>query len=97
MSKSIKLKALQLGVCYYPEHWPESLWEDDFRRMRELHMSVIRVAEFAWSIFDRRKTCSDLISLIGCWIWRTSTICRSSWERLQQHRLLGLRTLSKSA
>lgn len=52
MSKSIKLKALQLGVCYYPEHWQESLWEDDFRRMRELHMSVIRVAEFAWSIFE---------------------------------------------
>jgi len=52
MSKSIQLQALQLGVCYYPEHWPEALWEDDFRRMRELHMSVIRVGEFAWSIFE---------------------------------------------
>ncbi|MFC5449415.1 beta-galactosidase [Paenibacillus aestuarii] len=62
MSKSIKLQALQLGVCYYPEHWPESLWEDDFRRMRELHMSVIRVGEFAWSIFEPEEGvfCFDL-------------------------------------
>jgi len=26
---------LKLGVCYYPEHWPEELWADDARRMRE--------------------------------------------------------------
>lgn len=41
-----------LGVCYYPEHWDEALWEDDFRRMKELGFSVIRVAEFAWTIFE---------------------------------------------
>jgi len=52
MTKSIKLDDFQLGVCYYPEHWDESLWEDDYRRMRELGFSVIRVAEFAWSIFE---------------------------------------------
>ncbi|WP_239618776.1 beta-galactosidase [Cohnella mopanensis] len=42
----------QLGVCYYPEHWDESLWEDDFRRMKELGLSVVRVGEFAWTIFE---------------------------------------------
>lgn len=52
MSKSIQLEEIQLGVCYYPEHWPESMWEDDLRRMRELNITVIRVAEFAWSIFE---------------------------------------------
>ncbi|MUT66902.1 beta-galactosidase [Paenibacillus sp. NEAU-GSW1] len=41
-----------LGACYYPEHWDPSLWEDDLRRMKELHFSVIRIAEFAWSIFE---------------------------------------------
>ncbi|MGE8488856.1 MAG: beta-galactosidase, partial [Paraburkholderia nemoris] len=25
---------MRLGVCYYPEHWPESMWEDDARRMK---------------------------------------------------------------
>jgi beta-galactosidase len=52
MPKSLHLDRFQLGVCYYPEHWPEDLWADDYRRMRELGFSVIRVAEFAWSIFE---------------------------------------------
>lgn len=46
------LDEFRLGVCYYPEHWPEELWDDDFRRMKELGFSVVRVAEFAWSIFE---------------------------------------------
>ena len=24
-----------IGVCYYPEHWPEEVWADDARRMAE--------------------------------------------------------------
>ena len=38
-----------LGVCYYPEHWPESLWEDDARRMRAMGIVYVRIGEFAWS------------------------------------------------
>ncbi|MCY1666795.1 beta-galactosidase [Rhizobium sp. SL86] len=38
-----------LGVCYYPEHWPEEIWADDARRMVETGISVVRIAEFAWS------------------------------------------------
>ncbi|MDM7859235.1 beta-galactosidase [Alteromonas sp. ASW11-36] len=38
-----------LGVCYYPEHWPESLWQQDAQEMRELGLSYVRLAEFAWS------------------------------------------------
>lgn len=38
-----------LGVCYYPEHWPETWWEEDARAMRALGVSFIRVGEFAWS------------------------------------------------
>jgi beta-galactosidase len=52
MTKSLNLDRLQLGVCYYPEHWPAELWADDFQRMRELGFSVIRIAEFAWTIFE---------------------------------------------
>ena len=25
-----------LGVCYFPEHWPEELWERDAARMAEV-------------------------------------------------------------
>ncbi|WP_341278515.1 beta-galactosidase [Paenibacillus sp. FSL H8-0537] len=41
-----------LGVCYYPEQWPEELWDDDLRRMKEMGLSIIRIAEFAWSVFE---------------------------------------------
>ncbi|CAM2147410.1 Beta-galactosidase [Pararobbsia alpina] len=40
---------LRLGVCYYPEHWDESMWAEDARRMRELGIRQVRIAEFAWS------------------------------------------------
>jgi beta-galactosidase len=38
-----------LGVCYYPEHWSESWWAEDARRMRELGITFVRIGEFAWS------------------------------------------------
>ncbi|MEN9891182.1 MAG: hypothetical protein RLY78_1477 [Pseudomonadota bacterium] len=40
---------MQLGVCYYPEHWPEALWADDAARMAAIGIRVVRIAEFAWS------------------------------------------------
>ena len=40
---------MKLGVCYYPEHWPESWWPDDARRMVEVGIQYVRIAEFAWS------------------------------------------------
>ncbi|MCR5895282.1 MULTISPECIES: beta-galactosidase [Burkholderia] len=40
---------MRLGVCYYPEHWPESMWADDARRMKALGIEQVRIAEFAWS------------------------------------------------
>ena len=43
---------IELGVCYYPEHWDKSLWRDDLRRMRENGIGVIRVAEFSWNLFE---------------------------------------------
>lgn len=40
---------MRLGVCYYPEHWPESMWADDARRMKALGIVQVRIGEFAWS------------------------------------------------
>ncbi|MGJ8692632.1 MAG: beta-galactosidase [Thalassotalea sp.] len=38
-----------LGICYYPEHWPESMWAQDAKEMYELGLRYVRIAEFAWS------------------------------------------------
>jgi beta-galactosidase len=45
---------MRLGVCYYPEHWPESWWADDARRMVELGITQVRIAEFCWSRVEPR-------------------------------------------
>ncbi len=55
MNKSIQLDSLQLGVCYYPEQWSDSLWEDDFKRMKQMNLSHIRIGEFAWSVFEPQE------------------------------------------
>lgn len=52
MKKSIEMDKITLGVCYYPEHWEEALWEEDLIRMKEHGLSVIRIAEFAWNKFE---------------------------------------------
>lgn len=39
---------MKLGVCYYPEHWPQERWATDARMMREAGLSIVRVGEFAW-------------------------------------------------
>ncbi|WP_395339124.1 beta-galactosidase [Ningiella sp. W23] len=40
---------MMLGVCYYPEHWPESMWQQDAKEMQSLGLKYVRLAEFAWS------------------------------------------------
>ena len=40
---------MRLGVCYYPEHWPEQLWAEDAARMASAGLTRVRIGEFAWS------------------------------------------------
>ena len=44
-----------LGVCYYPEHWPEDWWAQDARRMVEAGISYVRIGEFAWSRYEPKR------------------------------------------
>ena len=39
----------ELGVCYYPEHWPEDMWISDAKSMYKNGIRWVRIAEFAWS------------------------------------------------
>lgn len=50
--QNFKWDKLSLGVCYYPEHWDRSLWRQDLHRMKECGINTVRIAEFAWSIFE---------------------------------------------
>lgn len=59
MTKALRTDAVALGVCYYPEHWDEGLWPDDFRRMREMGISLIRIGEFGWALIEPEEGVYD--------------------------------------
>jgi beta-galactosidase len=50
---------MKLGVCYYPEQWPEAMWAGDARRMRDAGLSRVRIGEFAWSRIEPQPGCFD--------------------------------------
>ena len=48
-----------LGVCYYPEHWPESGWAEDAAAMAALGITYVRIGEFAWSQMEPQRGAFD--------------------------------------
>ncbi len=52
MNNILQGDQLTIGTCYYPEHWPKTLWEEDLKRMLDVGIEVIRIAEFAWSLVE---------------------------------------------
>ncbi|MDF2923753.1 MAG: beta-galactosidase [Paenibacillaceae bacterium] len=50
--KTFQTNEFLYGVCYYPEHWDEALWDEDFRRIKEMGMNVVRMGEGAWNIWE---------------------------------------------
>lgn len=56
-----------LGVCYYPEQWPQSMWAEDARRMAEIGLSWVRIGEFAWAKIEPKPGQFD-------WAWLDKAI-----------------------
>ena len=50
---------LMMGVCYYPEHWDESLWESDIDRMLDAGIRAVRIAEFSWVLLEPEEGVFD--------------------------------------
>jgi len=46
---------MKIGVCYYPEQWPEDRWPVDARMMQQMQVDVVRVGEFAWSRLEPKR------------------------------------------
>lgn len=46
------MENLQFGVDYYPEHWDEERWSIDLSMMKEMGITVVRLAEFSWSALE---------------------------------------------
>ena len=43
---------MRLGVCWYPEQWPESRWATDVAMMRDAGLELVRIGEFAWARYE---------------------------------------------
>ena len=43
---------MRLGVCYYPEQWPEQRWQVDLTMMRDAGLELVRIGEFAWARYE---------------------------------------------
>ncbi|MDT0379253.1 beta-galactosidase [Streptomyces sp. DSM 42041] len=55
-----RLGGLAYGGDYNPEQWPEEVWPDDARLMREAGVNLVTVGVFAWSHIEPRP---------GVWDW----------------------------
>lgn len=40
---------MQIGVCYFPEHWSDDRIETDVKRMADAGLTHVRMGEFSWS------------------------------------------------
>lgn len=49
MTADRAMRRPDLGVCYYPEQWPQEKWAEDSAQMVALGLKWVRIAEFAWA------------------------------------------------
>lgn len=45
-------KLITPGTFYYPEHWPQSQWERDFKNMVAMGFEYVHMAEFSWAFLE---------------------------------------------
>lgn len=76
MRKLINGTGIDLGVCYYPEHWNRDCWAEDLDRMLAAGLKTVRVAEFAWSLIEPLEGSIPMSFLTASWIWRRRRGCR---------------------
>jgi beta-galactosidase len=50
----VRLPHLAYGGDYNPEQWPEEVWEEDVKLMRQAGVNLVTVGVFAWSYLEPR-------------------------------------------
>jgi beta-galactosidase len=41
-------KEFPFGVTFYPDQWPQEIWDESFRKIKETGFNVVRFGEMAW-------------------------------------------------
>ncbi|MFF6981363.1 beta-galactosidase [Streptomyces sp. NPDC008343] len=53
------LPGLAFGGDYNPEQWPESVWQEDVRLMREAGVNLVSVGIFSWARLEPKQASYD--------------------------------------
>lgn len=43
------------GAAYYPEQWNSQEWAEDLKIMKDMGLSSVRLAEFAWAVMEPKE------------------------------------------
>ncbi|MFI9582006.1 beta-galactosidase [Streptomyces sp. NPDC052236] len=53
------LTGLAYGGDYNPEHWPETVWPEDVRLMREAGVTMVSLGIFSWALLEPERGVYD--------------------------------------
>jgi beta-galactosidase len=52
IAQSLGKSIMPIGAYFYPEHWDESEWAPDLKRMADLGFEFTHLGEFAWAMME---------------------------------------------
>ncbi|MGW1168394.1 beta-galactosidase [Streptomyces sp. NPDC002550] len=52
MKRTLSVPGLAYGGDYNPEQWPEEVWTEDMRLMREAGVNLVSVGIFSWALLE---------------------------------------------
>ncbi|MEO7048583.1 MAG: beta-galactosidase [Ferruginibacter sp.] len=64
-------KLMTTGIYYYPEHWKESQWERDIKKIADMGYEFVHVAEFAWFKMEPEEGKFDFV-----WLDKVVSLCQ---------------------
>src|SRR5579871_1175705 len=80
---------LLYGADYNPEQWPESVWLDDMRLMKQAHINMVSINIFSWAMlepapgeyhFEQLDRIMDMLAEHGIWAdLATATATPPTW------------------
>lgn len=55
MRRGLSVEGIAYGGDYNPEQWPEEVWAEDMRLMREAGVTMVSVGIFSWALLEPKE------------------------------------------
>ncbi|MBT2674491.1 beta-galactosidase [Streptomyces sp. ISL-14] len=63
MKRELSVPGIAYGGDYNPEQWPEEVWAEDMRLMREAGVTMVSVGIFSWALLEPKEGAYDFTLL----------------------------------